>query len=68
MSDPVRQNEAVSLWSLRARVALKRNDTHISRDMGMDWWSEQAEGLRQRIESGQPFKWFAPYVDGPPTS
>ena len=39
----------------------------LFRDMGMDWWTEQAEGLRGRIESGEPFKWFAPYVDGPPT-
>ena len=34
----------------------------------MDWWSEQAEGLRGRIDSGEPFKWFVPYVDGPPTN
>ncbi|MCH8844692.1 MAG: hypothetical protein IID61_17150, partial [SAR324 cluster bacterium] len=39
----------------------------LFRDMGMDWWSEQAEGLRGRIDSGAPFVWFAPYVDGPPT-
>ena len=32
----------------------------------MDWWTEQAEGLRGRIDSGDQFKWFAPYVDGPP--
>jgi hypothetical protein len=32
----------------------------------MTWWSEQAAGLRARIESGNPFVWFAPYVDGPP--
>ncbi len=36
------------------------------RDMGMDWWTEQAQGLRGRIDSGQDFVWFAPYVDGPP--
>ena len=35
-------------------------------DMEMTGWSEQAEGLRQRIEGGQPFIWLAPYVDGPP--
>ena len=35
-------------------------------DMGMDWWTEQAEGLRGRIDSGKEFVWFAPYVDGPP--
>ena len=35
--------------------------------MGMDRWTEQAEGLRERIDRGEPFKWFAPYVDGPPT-
>ena len=38
----------------------------LFRDMGMDWWTEQAEGLRGRIDSGQEFVWFAPYVDGPP--
>ncbi len=38
----------------------------LFRDMGMDWWTEQAEGLRGRIESGAEFVWFAPYVDGPP--
>ena len=26
------------------------------------------EGLRGRIDRGEPFKWFAPYVDGPATS
>ena len=31
--------------------------------MGMEWWTEQAEGLRGRIDRGEPFKWFAPYVD-----
>ena len=39
----------------------------LFRDMGMDWWTEQAEGLRGRIDRGESFKWFAPYVDGPPT-
>ena len=34
--------------------------------MGMDWWTEQAEGLRGRIDSGQDFVWLALYVDGPP--
>ena len=38
----------------------------LFREMGMNWWTEQAEGLRGRIESGQEFVWFAPYVDGPP--
>ena len=40
----------------------------LFRDMGMDWWTEQAEGLRRRLDSGQAFVWFAPYVDGPPGS
>ena len=39
----------------------------LFRDMGMDWWTEQAESLRGRIESGKAFVWFAPYVDGPPS-
>jgi len=34
--------------------------------MKMTWWSEQAAGLRARVEGNQPFVWFAPYVDGPP--
>jgi len=33
----------------------------LFRDMGMDWWTEQAEGLRERIDSGKEFVWFAPY-------
>ena len=36
------------------------------RDMGMDWWTEQAEGLRGRIDREEEFVWFAPYTDGPP--
>ena len=36
------------------------------RHMGMDWWTEQAEGLRERIDRGESFRWFAPYVDGSP--
>ena len=39
----------------------------LFRDLGMDWWTEQAEGSRGRIDSGQEFVWFAPYVDGPPS-
>jgi len=35
-------------------------------DMGMDWWRSPAEGLRGRIDRGETFVWFAPYVDGPP--
>ena len=34
--------------------------------LGMDWWTEQAEGLRGRIDRGEPFRWFAPYVNGRP--
>ena len=34
----------------------------------MDWWTEQAQGLRGRIDRGEEFVWFAPYVDGPPGS
>ena len=40
--------------------------TALFADMEMTWWSKQADGLRGRIEAGEPFKWFAPYVDGPP--
>ena len=36
----------------------------LFRDMGMDWWTEQAEGLRGRLNRGEPFKWFAPNLDG----
>ncbi|MEE8396220.1 MAG: hypothetical protein V3S29_09210, partial [bacterium] len=35
-------------------------------DLGMIWWPDQAEGLRRRIERGEPFEGFAPYADGPP--
>jgi tetratricopeptide (TPR) repeat protein len=35
-------------------------------EMEMAWWSEQAAGLRTRVEGGRPFVWFAPYADGPP--
>ena len=38
----------------------------LFRDMGMDWWTEHAEGLRERIDRGEAFTRFAPYVDGPP--
>ena len=48
-----------------AREQLDQADA-LFRDMGMDWWTEQAEGRRGRIDSGQDFVWFAPYVDGPP--
>ncbi len=43
-----------------------RSSTELFRDMGMDWWTAQAEGLRGRIDRGEEFVWFAPYVDGPP--
>jgi tetratricopeptide (TPR) repeat protein len=48
-----------------AREQLDAADT-LFRDMGMDWWTEQARGLRERIDRCEPFKWFAPYLDGPP--
>ncbi|MCH8887290.1 MAG: hypothetical protein IIC13_11935 [SAR324 cluster bacterium] len=35
--------------------------TALFRQMEMTWWAEQAEALRGRIESGAPFKGFAPY-------
>ena len=38
----------------------------LFRYMGMDSWTEQAEGMRGRIDRCEPFRWFAPYVDGPP--
>ena len=34
-------------------------------DMGMDWWTEQADIPRGRIDRGEEFVWFAPYADGP---
>ena len=49
-----------------AREQLDQAKT-LFRDMGMGWWTDQAEGLRGRIDSGQTFVWFAPYVDGPPS-
>ncbi|MCZ6552284.1 MAG: hypothetical protein O7A67_00660, partial [SAR324 cluster bacterium] len=48
-----------------AREQLDRAEA-LFRDMGMDWWTEQAEGLRGRLDGGEKFVWFAPYVDGPP--
>jgi tetratricopeptide (TPR) repeat protein len=38
----------------------------LFRDMEMTWWQEQAQALRAWIERGEPFKWFAPYAEGPP--
>ena len=38
----------------------------LVRNMGMNLWTEQAEGLRGRLDRGEAFKWFAPYVEGPP--
>ncbi|MCH9046515.1 MAG: hypothetical protein IIA40_10460 [SAR324 cluster bacterium] len=49
--------------SLEVRVRAKL----LFRDMGMDWWTEQAQGLWGRLDRREPFKWFALYVDGPPT-
>ena len=34
--------------------------------MEMTGWCEQAEGLRERLDRGETFKWFAPFLDGPP--
>ena len=47
---------------LAARKQLDQPTT-LFRDMGMDWWAGQAEALSERIESGAPFKGFAPYED-----
>ena len=49
----------------RLSAILMADVVGYSRLMGAD---EQAETLRGRIDSGEPFKWFAPYVDGPPAS
>jgi class 3 adenylate cyclase/tetratricopeptide (TPR) repeat protein len=48
-----------------ARHQLDAADT-LFREVGMDWWTAQAESLRERLDSGQTFQWFAPCVDGPP--
>ena len=45
---------------------MQQDEEALFREMGMEWWMEQAEGLRGRIERGEEFKWFAPYVDWPP--
>ena len=37
-----------------ARDQLDQADA-LFRDMGMDWWTEQAEGLRGRIDAGEEF-------------
>ena len=49
---------------IRRRLAQHRFSPS-DRDMGMDWWTEQAKALRERIDRGERFKWFVPYVDGP---
>lgn len=41
----------------------RRPGLHPNR--GLDSWRPQAERLRGRIEGGEPFKWLAPYLDGP---
>jgi tetratricopeptide (TPR) repeat protein len=46
-----------------ARVRLDEADA-LFRDMGMNWWAEQAEVSRVRIDSGAGFKWFAPWRNG----
>jgi tetratricopeptide (TPR) repeat protein len=38
----------------------------LFKELDMPWWLEQARALRGRIERGEPFRGFAPYVDGPP--
>ena len=37
--------------------------TMLFTEMEMTWWREQAEALRGRLESGAPFKGFAPYAE-----
>ncbi|MEE8436463.1 MAG: hypothetical protein V3S64_16880, partial [bacterium] len=37
--------------------------TTLFGEMEMTWWAEQAEALLGRIESGAPFKGFAPYAE-----
>ena len=40
----------------------------LFREMGMGWWTAQAQGLRGRIDRGEEFVWFAPYAAGPPSA
>ena len=40
----------------------------LFRDMEITWWAGQAEALRGWLDRGEPFKWFAPYADGPPAA
>ena len=47
-----------------AREQLDRAEA-LFRKMDMTWWAEQSEGLRGRLDRGEPLKWLAPYVDGP---
>jgi class 3 adenylate cyclase len=51
---------------LPAALEQLREAERLFAEMEMTWWSEQAGGLRARIEGSKPFVWFAPYVDGPP--
>ncbi len=48
-------------------IAVKAPRVRDRSGSGMVWWSEQAEGLRWRLDGGEAFVWFAPYVDGSPT-
>ena len=60
-----------------AEILHKKGDLDAARDqldraadlfheIEMTWWSELADELRGRIEAGETFKSFAPYVEGPP--
>ena len=48
---------------MKSREQLDQAET-LFRDMGMDWWTEQAEGLRGRIDGEEAWRGFAPYLDG----
>ena len=44
-----------------AKAELDRAEPLIQQ-LGMNWWPQQAQSLRRRIESGEPFRGFIPYL------
>ncbi len=65
---PVKDHDAHGIGFDQARWKQQDQAEALFREMGMDWWSEQAVGLRARIDRGEQIKWIAPYVDGPPAT
>ena len=67
--DTTRRLAAILMADVVGHSALMQlhEATTLFSDMEITWWTDQAERLRGRIESGQDFVWFIPFVDGPPS-